>query len=68
MGLLKEKTILYVTHQVEFLPGADLILVSLFYIPENMRKRKHTTERILLLYMHGVQYVDLSARLNTGIH
>ncbi|KAJ0970835.1 hypothetical protein J5N97_018794 [Dioscorea zingiberensis] len=27
MGLLKEKTILYVTHQVEFLPAADLILV-----------------------------------------
>ncbi|XP_051144858.1 putative ABC transporter C family member 15 [Andrographis paniculata] len=27
MGLLKNKTILYVTHQVEFLPAADLILV-----------------------------------------
>ncbi|KAJ0970834.1 hypothetical protein J5N97_018793 [Dioscorea zingiberensis] len=27
MGILKEKTILYVTHQVEFLPDADLILV-----------------------------------------
>nr|DAD47554.1 TPA_asm: hypothetical protein HUJ06_017491 [Nelumbo nucifera] len=27
MGILKEKTILYVTHQVEFLPAADLILV-----------------------------------------
>ncbi|PIN06814.1 Multidrug resistance-associated protein/mitoxantrone resistance protein, ABC superfamily [Handroanthus impetiginosus] len=27
MGMLKEKTILYVTHQVEFLPAADLILV-----------------------------------------
>lgn len=27
MGLLKDKTILYVTHQVEFLPAADLILV-----------------------------------------
>ncbi|GJN26595.1 hypothetical protein PR202_gb14539 [Eleusine coracana subsp. coracana] len=27
MGILKEKTILYVTHQVEFLPSADLILV-----------------------------------------
>nr|QGP74110.1 ABCC transporter [Sedum alfredii] len=27
MGILKEKTILYVTHQVEFLPRADLILV-----------------------------------------
>ncbi|GFY92067.1 multidrug resistance-associated protein 9 [Actinidia rufa] len=26
MGLLKDKTILYVTHQVEFLPAADLIL------------------------------------------
>ncbi|KAM0896532.1 hypothetical protein ACQ4PT_023120 [Festuca glaucescens] len=27
MGMLKDKTILYVTHQVEFLPAADLILV-----------------------------------------
>ncbi|KAL7125988.1 hypothetical protein ABFS83_14G154400 [Erythranthe nasuta] len=27
MGILKEKTIVYVTHQVEFLPAADLILV-----------------------------------------
>jgi ABC-type transport system involved in cytochrome bd biosynthesis fused ATPase/permease subunit len=28
MGILKDKTVLYVTHQVEFLPDADLILVS----------------------------------------
>lgn len=28
MGILKDKTILYVTHQVEFLPVADLILVN----------------------------------------
>ena len=28
MGLLNSKTIIYVTHQVEFLPAADLILVS----------------------------------------
>lgn len=27
MGILKDKTILYVTHQIEFLPEADLILV-----------------------------------------
>ncbi|GAB2290275.1 ATP-binding cassette sub- C member 9 [Dionaea muscipula] len=27
MGILKEKTIIYVSHQVEFLPAADLILV-----------------------------------------
>ncbi|KAL3646113.1 ATP-binding cassette sub- C member 9 [Castilleja foliolosa] len=27
LGILKDKTILYVTHQVEFLPAADLILV-----------------------------------------
>ncbi|KAF8412824.1 hypothetical protein HHK36_000795 [Tetracentron sinense] len=27
MGILKDKTIFYVTHQVEFLPAADLILV-----------------------------------------
>ncbi|XP_022924813.1 putative ABC transporter C family member 15 [Cucurbita moschata] len=27
MGALKEKTVVYVTHQVEFLPAADLILV-----------------------------------------
>ncbi|AQK45379.1 ABC transporter C family member 9 [Zea mays] len=27
MGILKDKTVLYVTHQVEFLPAADLILV-----------------------------------------
>jgi ABC-type transport system involved in cytochrome bd biosynthesis fused ATPase/permease subunit len=28
MGILKDKTVLYVTHQVEFLPAADLILVG----------------------------------------
>lgn len=28
LGLLSEKTVVYVTHQVEFLPSADLILVS----------------------------------------
>ena len=27
MGLLSSKTVIYVTHQVEFLPAADLILV-----------------------------------------
>ncbi|KAK4793176.1 hypothetical protein SAY86_023611 [Trapa natans] len=27
MGILKDKTVLFVTHQVEFLPAADLILV-----------------------------------------
>ncbi|KAL5795158.1 hypothetical protein ACOSP7_003752 [Xanthoceras sorbifolium] len=27
MGMLKDKTVIYVTHQVEFLPAADLILV-----------------------------------------
>ncbi|XP_057980420.1 putative ABC transporter C family member 15 [Malania oleifera] len=27
MGILKDKTILYITHQVEFLPVADLVLV-----------------------------------------
>lgn len=29
MGLLQDKTIIYVTHQVEFLPAADLILVCI---------------------------------------
>ncbi|KAG4909186.1 hypothetical protein JHK87_055302 [Glycine soja] len=28
LGLLKSKTVIYITHQVEFLPNADLILVS----------------------------------------
>jgi ABC-type transport system involved in cytochrome bd biosynthesis fused ATPase/permease subunit len=28
LGLLASKTVIYVTHQVEFLPAADLILVS----------------------------------------
>ena len=28
LGLLKSKTVIYITHQVEFLPDADLILVS----------------------------------------
>lgn len=28
MGILKDKSVLYVTHQVEFLPAADIILVS----------------------------------------
>ncbi|KAK3195290.1 hypothetical protein Dsin_026600 [Dipteronia sinensis] len=27
MGMLKDRTVLYVTHQVEFLPAADLVLV-----------------------------------------
>ncbi|KNA02759.1 hypothetical protein SOVF_215640, partial [Spinacia oleracea] len=27
LGLLESKTVIYVTHQVEFLPAADLILV-----------------------------------------
>ncbi|GAU36305.1 hypothetical protein TSUD_353490 [Trifolium subterraneum] len=31
MGILKEKTILFVTHQVEFLPAADLILIASNY-------------------------------------
>ena len=29
LGLLSSKTVVYVTHQVEFLPAADLILVSI---------------------------------------
>ena len=28
LGILREKTVLYVTHQVEFLPAADVILVN----------------------------------------
>jgi hypothetical protein len=28
LGLLSSKTVIYVTHQVEFLPAADLILAS----------------------------------------
>lgn len=28
LGLLGSKTVIYVTHQVEFLPAADLILVT----------------------------------------
>ena len=28
VGLLDSKTVVYITHQVEFLPAADLILVS----------------------------------------
>lgn len=28
LDLLKTKTVIYITHQVEFLPDADLILVS----------------------------------------
>jgi hypothetical protein len=30
MGVLRSKTVVYVTHQVEFLPTADLILVSIY--------------------------------------
>ena len=36
MGALKEKTIIYVTHQVEFLPAADLILVRKFRINSSL--------------------------------
>lgn len=32
MGLLDSKTVIYVTHQVEFLPVADLILVSCSFL------------------------------------
>ena len=28
VGLLDSKTVVFITHQVEFLPAADLILVS----------------------------------------
>jgi hypothetical protein len=31
MGVLSSKTVVYVTHQVEFLPTADLILVSIYH-------------------------------------
>ena len=31
LGLLGSKTVIYVTHQVEFLPAADLILVSNYH-------------------------------------
>ncbi|KAE9458331.1 hypothetical protein C3L33_09761, partial [Rhododendron williamsianum] len=31
LGLLDSKTVIYVTHQVEFFPAADLILVSYSY-------------------------------------
>jgi hypothetical protein len=30
LGVLRSKTVVYVTHQVEFLPTADLILVSIY--------------------------------------
>ena len=30
MGALQLKTVIYVTHQMEFLPSADLILVGRF--------------------------------------
>lgn len=50
MGILKDKTILYVTHQVEFLPAADLILVcrkehTLFLVFSQM---KHELESLLV--------------------
>uniref|UniRef100_A0A7N2LEH7 ABC-type xenobiotic transporter n=1 Tax=Quercus lobata TaxID=97700 RepID=A0A7N2LEH7_QUELO len=44
MGILKDKTILFVTHQVEFLPAADLILVSM-------------TSRLLLLFNHALDSI-----------
>lgn len=31
MAALATKTVIYVTHQVEFLPAADLILVMIWY-------------------------------------
>jgi len=31
MGMLASKTVVYVTHQIEFLPAADLILVRHFH-------------------------------------
>ena len=30
LGALASKTVVYVTHQIEFLPAADLILVRIF--------------------------------------
>jgi hypothetical protein len=32
LGDLTSKTVVYVTHQIEFLPSADLILVSNFLV------------------------------------
>lgn len=31
MGMLASKTVVYVTHQIEFLPAADIILVRHFH-------------------------------------
>lgn len=31
MGVLQHKTVIYVTHQMEFLPSADIILVGQFF-------------------------------------
>ncbi|PSR85387.1 ABC transporter C family member 3 like [Actinidia chinensis var. chinensis] len=45
LGLLRSKTIIYVTHQVEFLPAADIILVSYSRLVSSMyrvdKRAKH---------------------------
>ncbi|RVW22636.1 putative ABC transporter C family member 15 [Vitis vinifera] len=57
MGILKNKTILYVTHQVEFLPAADFILVASNYWmawaspPTSESRPKMGLDYILFVYI-----------------
>lgn len=47
LGILWQKTVLYVTHQVEFLPAADIILVN--YKKLSPKFFLHQSEKLLLL-------------------
>ncbi|KAF9618303.1 hypothetical protein IFM89_000938, partial [Coptis chinensis] len=46
LGLLASKTVIYVTHQVEFLPSADLILMS------NERWKDHAIGKVSLHHIY----------------
>jgi hypothetical protein len=53
LELLKTKTVIYITHQVEFLPDADLILVSGLYISSSIHAREYkVSNSSLLIYLY----------------
>lgn len=51
-GALKGKTILLVTHQVDFLHNVDLILVSVLFLREG--KKKHSV--LLVSVSHSLRF------------
>ena len=49
LGLLGSKTIIYVTHQVEFLPAADIIVVSYSHLVSSTYRGDNRADRLFKL-------------------